>query len=296
MKDRTFESVRRQAQAMGTKVFEIGLFKPMPDGLRRQPEMLPRTWDVNTLMKSISWLKFQNRDGRNIYIRPKGEHALTLIDDLTSDALQRMKDSGFSPAAIVETSPANFQVWLNHGKVLPKDLSSLAARTLASRFAGDPGSADWRHFGRLSGFTNRKEKHRLPNGLFPFVQIVHSSGKVYEKALEFLEDITKQWEVARREAERRRHYAFRSGAPERQAASKSIADFRLDSRYASDGNRIDLAYAVYALSHGVPEEQVRAAIGSRDLSHKGNEARQADYIDRTVRKAIRMIRGESLCR
>src|SRR5262249_45089491 len=220
---------------------------------------------------SIPWLKFQNRDGRNIYIRPKGEHTLSLIDDLTSDSLQRMKHSGFSPAVIVETSPGNFQVWLNHGKVLPKDLSSLAARTLASRFGGDPGSADWRHFGRLSGFTNRKEKHRLPNGLFPFVRIVHSSGKVYEKATEFLEDITARWDTARREAERRRHhYAFRSGNPDHEAASKSITDFRLDSRYSGDGNRIDLAYAVYALSHGASEEQVRAAIGSRDLSHKGN--------------------------
>src|SRR5262249_21638673 len=145
----------------------------------------------------------------------------------------------------------------------------------ASRFGGDPGSADWRHFGRLSGFTNRKERHRLTNGLFPFVRIVHSSGKVYEKSPEFLEDITSLWESAQREAERRRHHAFRSGTPESQAASKSIADFRLDSRYASDGNRIDLAYAVYALSHGVPKEHVRAAIGSRDLSHKGNETRQA---------------------
>src|SRR5438128_1405051 len=103
MRDRTFESVHRQAQAMGTAIFEIGLFKPMPEELRRQPEMLPRTWDVNTLMKSIPWLKFQNRDGRNIYIRPKGEHALSLIDDLSSNALLRMKDYGFSPAVIVET-------------------------------------------------------------------------------------------------------------------------------------------------------------------------------------------------
>jgi hypothetical protein len=206
-----------------------------------------------------------------------------------------MKESGFYPAVIVETSPANFQVWLNHGKVLPRDLSSLASRTLASRFGGDPGSADWRHFGRLSGFTNRKEKHRLPNGLFPFVRVLHSSGKAYEKAPEFLEDLTKQWERARREAELRRH-KFQSASTERRLAGKTIADFRLDSRYAGDGNRIDLAYAVYALSHGVPEEQVRAAIASRDLTHKGHPGRQTDYIERTITKAFRMVRGESLAR
>src|SRR5215471_13180311 len=110
MGDRTFESVRLQVQGMGTDVFEIGLFKPMPQGWRHQPEMLPRTWDVNTLMKAVPWLKFQNRDGRNIYIRPRGEHPLTLIDDLNAESLQRMKNAGFSPAVIVETSPDNFQV------------------------------------------------------------------------------------------------------------------------------------------------------------------------------------------
>lgn len=295
MGDRTFESVRAQARGMCTDVFEVGLFKPMPQGSRYQTEMLSRTWDVNTLMKAVPWLKFQNRDGRNIYIRPRGEHPLTLVDDLTSDSLQNMKDSGFSPAVIVETSPANFQVWLNHGKILPRDLSSLAARTLASRFGGDPGSADWRHFGRLAGFTNRKEKRILKSGLFPFVRVLHSSGEVYEKAPEFLENLTREWEQARREAELRRH-RFQSASTERRPGGKTIADFRLDSRYASDGNRIDLAYAVYALSHGVPEEEVRAAVASRDLRHKGHQERQTAYIERTIKKAFCIIRGEGIAR
>src|SRR5262249_3186898 len=71
---------------------------------------------------------------------------------------------------------------------------------------------------------------------------------------------------------------------------KTIDEFRRDPRYGSDGNRIDLAYAVYALSHGVTEEQVRIAIASRDLKHKGNEKRQADYVDRTIQKALQTFR------
>jgi hypothetical protein len=55
--------------------------------------------------------------------------------------------------------------------------------------------------------------------------------------------------------------------------------------YGGDGNRIDLAYAVYALAHGANEEQVRAAIVSRDLSKKGPEERQLAYVERTIRKA-----------
>ena len=153
----TLDAITRQADAMAVDVFEIGLYKPAVDGKANEPEMLPRTWDKATLLKSVGWLKYQNSQGRNIYIRPKGEHALSLVDDLTAAALERMKSEGFQPAIVVETSPGNFQAWLNHGRVLPKAESTAAARALAERFGGDRGAADWRHFGRLAGLTNRKQ-------------------------------------------------------------------------------------------------------------------------------------------
>jgi len=269
-------------------VFEVGLFKPAITSTDRHAEMVHRVWDCSTLLKVIPWLKLQNRDGRNIFIRPKGEHALSLVDDLTPKALYRMTASGFKPAIVVETSPGNFQAWMNHGRVLPRQISSAAARALAEQFGGDLGSADWRHYGRLAGFTNRKEKHRQEDGRFPFVRLVHASGDVYPNANDFLQRIEDNLEAARLNAEKRRSWAnnrFRQNAD-----LKSIEHFRRDSRYGGDGNRIDIAYAVYALSHGVPEEQVRMAITSRDLKHKGNEKRQADYVDRTIEKALRAFR------
>ena len=289
MIDRTTDAVRKQVLAMNSDMFEVGLYKPAPDANRpAEPEMVPRSWTADTLLKSVSWLKFQNRQGRNIYIRPKGEHALTLVDDLKIDAFQRMKDTGFTPALIIETSPSNFQAWLNHGRVLPKELSSAAARELASRFGGDRGSADWRHYGRLAGFTNRKFKHQMSDGRFPFVRLIHADGDVYPAAQEFLSLVEAQVEARWREDERRRARFMQSTS--RGTAVKSIGDFRCDPRYGGDGNRIDLAYAVYALSHGVPEDQVRAAIATRDLRHKGSDVRQADYIERTVAKAIAAAR------
>ena len=141
MNNRTRSAVERQTAAMGVDVFEVGLFKPRePGDPAGEPEMLPRVWDRDTLLRSIGWLCFQNAHGRNIYVRPKGEHHLSLVDDLTAGAIQRMKDEGFAPAVVVETSPGNFQAWLNHGQVLPKQLSTLAARTLAERYGGDKRS------------------------------------------------------------------------------------------------------------------------------------------------------------
>ncbi len=161
MNQRTRTAVERQITAMGAEVFEVGLFRPRtPDDQASEPEMLPRIWDRETLFRSVPWLCYQNSRGRNVYIRPKGEHHLSLVDDLTAASIQRMKAEGFAPAIVIETSPGNFQAWLNHGQVLPKQTSTLAARTLAERFGGDKGAADWRHYGRLSGFTNRKARYR----------------------------------------------------------------------------------------------------------------------------------------
>src|ERR1051325_2993648 len=106
MNNRTRIAVERQVTAMGAEVFEVGLFKPRVSGDgSNEPEMLPRVWDRETLLRSVGWLSFQNAHGRNIYVRPKGEHHLSLVDDLTADAIQRMKADGFAPAAVVETSP-----------------------------------------------------------------------------------------------------------------------------------------------------------------------------------------------
>src|SRR6185312_11118307 len=102
--DRTSRAVGRQIAAMGVQIFEVGLYKPAASDCG-QPVMIPRTWDIESITRSIPWLRLQNADGRNIYIRPKGEHNLSLVDDLTAHSIQCMKAMGFAPALVIETSP-----------------------------------------------------------------------------------------------------------------------------------------------------------------------------------------------
>lgn len=274
----TDEAVQLQAAAMHSEVFEIGLFDP---NSRRQ--MLPRVWDRNTLLRSISWLRLKNGRGRNIYIRPSGEHRVTLIDDIGWRTVGRLKEEGFEPAVTVETSPGNFQAWLDHGEVLPRELSTFVARILARRFLGDPASADWRHYGRLAGFTNRKEKYRKENGLYPFVLLHEASGRTYPQASEFLSEVKEMFEEAEKKKQILINHGVRVGRTE--SSLKTIEDFRRRSVYCGDHTRSDLAYAIYALAHGVPERIVREQLASRDLNHKGNQKRQREYLDRTVLKA-----------
>ena len=287
----TGEPIRKQIVAMKSDVFELGLFRlaGTVDGL--DAEMLPRAWDAETLLRSIAWLRLENLRGRNIYIRPQGEHHLSLVDDLSKAAIDRMKAEGFQPAAIVETSPRNFQAWLDHGERLRKDIGTAVARALASRFEGDTKAADWRHFGRLAGFTNQKEKHRQSNGLFPFVRLIESSGAVYPAAGKFVDSIREQC-AREQDARKKRDAAFVS-MPVSGGADKSIESFRQNPAYGGDGTRVDLAYALYALSRGASAEEVGATIRSRDLSHKGTERRQDDYVERTIRKALALQHSQA---
>ena len=155
---KTYDAVERQLSAMGAEIFEVGALQ-RGDG--DQPHfMLLRTWDKKTAIHSIPWLRYQNWHQSHIYVRPKGESNLTLIDDLKGEALAQMREEGFQPAVVVQTSPGNYQAWIKHAAGLDKELGTAVARELATRFGGDVKAADWRHFGRLAGFRNTKEKYK----------------------------------------------------------------------------------------------------------------------------------------
>ena len=63
--DKTATAVKHQVKAMDVEIFEVGLFDPAAVA----NPMVPRTWDVDTLLRSVPWLRYQNALGRNIYVR-----------------------------------------------------------------------------------------------------------------------------------------------------------------------------------------------------------------------------------
>src|ERR1700740_1362777 len=74
--ERTRDAVIRQVDAMHVQTFEVGVFDAAAE------QMIPRTWSKEALVKSVAWLRFENLQGQNIYVRPSGVHSLSLIDDL----------------------------------------------------------------------------------------------------------------------------------------------------------------------------------------------------------------------
>jgi len=266
---------------MGCELFEIGILGP--DALM----LLRSRWSANQIDAAIGWLRRENARGAHIFVRPHGAHALSLVDDLNVESIARMTDGGFQPAVIIETSPGNFQVWLNHGQIIPDPtFSTKAAKELARRFGGDASSADWRHFGRLAGFTNQKSKRRLRSGFPPFVRLHQCEGHSYTAAREFLEEV--KWLAEQSRAERASLTTSRSSSNEDSA--RFLTDFHRDPRYGGDLHRADMAWALRAASRGLPEQDITNEIlHARDLSKKGGAARRLDYAQRTAIKAFSMV-------
>jgi hypothetical protein len=277
----TQERVDRQMDAMGVSIYTVGVLTIGPEG----KHMERFAWDRDRLLQSLPWLKAKNASGANINIGPFGEHGLSLIDDLKHEVVQKMKDAGFHPALVVETSPHNFQAWLNHGQVLEQSARGAASKRLAQMFDGDPSAAAHNHLGKLSGFTNRKEIHRSAEGKYPWVQLVEANGQPYPQAKQFIARIEQEL-GEEKAAEQRRGRSYLPGLtiPGSTGQLKTIDDFRRDPRYGGDGHVIDFAYAIYARGRGVDREQVAAAIATRDLSHKAK-----NYVEYTITRAERKI-------
>ncbi len=224
--------VHRQLHAMDCGLFDLGIFRS--DGRM----LLREGWRAEQVEAALNWLRRENARGAHIFIRPHGVHTLSLVDDLNSEAIIRMIEDGFQPALVVETSPGNFQAWVNHGRVLSdRALSTLVAKELARRFGGDPSSADWRHFGRLAGFTNQKPKRRLQNGLQPFVRLYQCWECIYPAAQEFLEEVGALAEKAAAERLKQK----KSQSTKNQGRIRPLTRFHDDPRYAGDMHRADMA-------------------------------------------------------
>jgi len=220
-------------------------------------------------------------------VRLAGAHGLSLVDDLKADTFVRMKADGFAPAAVVETSPGNFQAWLKHGEVLDEMTSTRAAKLFAERYGGDPGSADWRHFGRLAGFTNPKPSRRLASGLQPFARLLSASGQVYRQAPVFLAEVRAALAAEGAMVGGGAQDGVGEGAPELPPI-KPLAEFHSDARYEGDLHRAHLAWARHAADMGLSASEIRAAImEARDLAKKGTAKRQREYAERTAGKAVR---------
>jgi len=273
---------------MGCETYEIGV-RDVASG-----RMMQRTWSAAEVGQGVPWLKHENAQGNDIYIRPAGSVGLVLLDDLNGPAIARLTGDGLAPAVVVQTSPRNFQAWIRvSGQPISQNQATAAARILAERYGGDPNSADWRHFGRLAGFTNRKRVHQR-NGVHPYVLVHEATGAVAAQAAQLLMAAQEALIAATPQPPAESPGRGESGATTRTSRSPREAYLyhaeRIRARYSTiDYSRLDWSVCK-AIACSTPEaDQAYLEEAMREGS-PGLEERKAghveDYVRRTVRKVL----------
>lgn len=287
--DRTYLAVRRQLQGMNCQGYEIGI-RDAATG-----KMMSRQWQPEQVLKSVNFLKGMNLNGNDIYIRPTTSQGLILLDDIGLGTLQQMDTDGYNPAAIIITSPMNYQAWvrIHHGELNP-ETATQAAKILCEHYSSDKNSADWRHYGRLAGFTNLKSVYNRP-----YVLADRCNGKIATKAEEIVLQAQQKVKEAHEDVSAR-IVANKPLDPSVRANFGHIDPIqyattqyqKLSKRYGNnfDDSKADFVIACDLLRIGITEDIVKNTlqntspnINTRKIGHI------EDYLDRTVAAAHRRL-------
>jgi hypothetical protein len=275
----TMNSIQRQIAGMGGDQFEIGILD------QSTGRMMLRRWDRLQLFRAVPWLRHQNFFDANIYVRPLGPSALILLDDVLLGTIKKLVGDGFQPATVIETSPLNFQAWLRLSESpVSNELRSLAARELAKIYGADPASADWRHFGRLGGFTNRKPSRREDDGRYPFVKVYDSAGEISNSGESFLQSLD---EVI----QKKQTGIIREQIPTHKNINDPVKFFlinieKLKNIYRGefDASKGDWASIMKMAQAGYSRMQIEEALAESPNLNIRKMGHQEDYIQRTIRK------------
>ena len=283
--ERTNLAVGRQLAAIGASRLEVGVF-------HEQHGMILRTWTPDQVRRSIPWLRHQNALGNHIYIRPVDSLGTVLLDDLDAHGVSAMRRDGLQPAAVVETCPGNYQCWIRlihnrWGQRICPDLIRCLLAWLANVYRADPRCIDWRHFGRLSGFTNPKPRHTRQDGRQPYVLLRYAHPLVATRGRQCLIHIgnTKVTSPPPSHGQG----PTPSGRQSYGQRQKRLLHLNRHQPWAFDPDvsRLDFMIACDMLREGVHPNAVvhEIDIGSPALASR-KPAHKNDYLRRTLRAAL----------
>ena len=234
-------------------------------------------------MKFQYFLADKNRQGMGIYIRPTRTrmHGYIFLDDLSQSMIKKMKSNGYSFSAIIETSPGNFQGWLDSGTALTEEERYWIQKDLCQRYGADPGSVSGEHFGRLPGFLNTKIAYKGDDGSSPWVFLREASVSTSPMLVGRIGEIR----------------GFLSGEAysegiwqkpsERELKMYRSSQRMLRAKGLSDNSKIDYIICRMLYDCGVAPAHIAGVLKQameEDLRNKKHKL--SDYIPRTLRNAL----------
>jgi hypothetical protein len=296
----TSHAIGRQVAAMPCELYLIRLIHHAT----RRAFPGERLWTATQLRNAatVRFLRARNREGCDVYLQPYAEdrnagYVLVDLDRADPAVLETMRVNGHEPCVVLQTSPGNLQAWIH---VSPNPLEPAVAtaigRQLAHTYGGDLASTDWRHLGRLAGFTNQKPERRLPEGWLFWVKVVHARPGVAPNASALLA-AARQWPVPGVPARCPTHRAAgirAAGTTVRIEVAAQAAEtyrawmkrLRILERFPQpDWSIVDLWIARELLARDTPAVEVEALLRFGSPNFPRAHGAPDDYLSRTLARA-----------
>lgn len=310
----TLQGIRRQLAAMPCDLYLIRLIHHPS----RRAFPGERLWTATQLTQAatVRFLRIRNREGCDVYIQPYAEdrnagYILVDLDHAGRAALETMRAQGHEPCVVLQTSPGHLQVWIRLStSPLEPAVATAASKQLARAYGGDWASTDWRHLGRLAGFTNQKPQRRTPGGYAPWVKIVYARAGLARHADRLLQSVTR-WPAPTGLPITGAHAHYRPGGalsfPEAATPSITAAEaadiyqswmhrWRIAERFPQpDWSIVDLWIARQLLAQGMPTAQVQAILRLASPHFPRHHGDPVDYLRRTVARAAFPAPGHPVC-
>ena len=303
----TQQAIRRQLAAMPNTFYLIRLIH----SVERKPAPGQRLWTAQELAgnRVVHFLRANHRLGFNVYLWPYAErrnagYIFLDLDHARPHVLEDMRIHGHEPCVVLETSPGHLQAWVRVSPMpLEPALATTLGRILAERYGGDRASTDWRHLGRLAGFSNLKPATCALTGIAPPVQIVHAEPVLASAAQKML-DAAQEWLALYAKPTPPLDPATSSvPTPQKLGATppphsgitpegaatvyqRWLQRWRIRQRFPQpDWSIVDLWLATKLLAQHTPPAQVREILrlGSPGLPRQNGDAE--DYLRRTLVRA-----------
>jgi hypothetical protein len=306
----TAQAVRRQLAAMPCELYFVRLIH----NATKRPFPGERLWTATQLasLATIRFLRVRNREGCDVYIHPYAQdqnagYILIDLDEADPAALSAMRANGHEPCVVLQTSPGHCQAWVHVSSTpLEPALATAVGRHLAHLYGGDRASTDWRHLGRLAGFTNQKPHRRYPNGYPPWVKIVHAAAGLASRAERLLHAArakaasshTLDATASTPPAEQPTTPAHRSVAQAIEIYQNWVRHWHIVERFPQpDWSIVDLWITRALLAAGTSAAGVQQILQLGSPGFPRRHSDPADYLRRTLARAFSSFpaAGGSVC-
>jgi DNA primase RepB-like protein len=300
----TLQAIRRQLAAMPNELYLVRLIHHQT----RQAFPGERLWTAEQLgsAATVRFLRIRNREGCDVYVQPYADdqnagYILVDLDRAQPTAIAAMRAHGHDPCVVLQTSPGHLQAWIRlSASPLEPEMATAAGKLLATAYGGDPASTDWRHLGRLAGFTNQKPARRTLGGYSPWVKIIDTQVGVAPRSEALLRS-AQAWASPHPALASNASSTFQDAAPVAVSVATEIyqscmEQWRIRERFPRpDWSVVDLWVARYLLSQRWSPAQVQGILRLASPQFPRHHGNPNDYLCRTVARAAFPILRRPVC-